>query len=350
MPARLVATVSAPLGPGSADTPSVLHRPGRGLLVQRGDTELVTLDLQAPGAEVRFPAPWPRTFGAATVSPGQDAAVFAGVHAVRLVDAGGATRWELRHRCWSGDLDCDDDHADADGGSAAFSSDGSLVWAHVPGPLDGDPIADEDEWTELWVVLDARTGEVLGRAETNTTGSMSFHTTPPDPSRMGLSIGEGEEGSPVLWGRWDGQELTAQQVDDELILLDVHPDGGDLLTVDAGQWTLALRDARTGATRGELDAADAVPAHPLNTRGGRVYWDVDAAFLDAETIVAGTAESDAPHGPGRHWVVDARELTLRGEVGYPIAVVGPARPAGSGAWYTVTEDRTTVHLWQLTDV
>ncbi|MFG2638585.1 hypothetical protein ACGFX8_33185 [Streptomyces sp. NPDC048362] len=37
-----------------------------------------------------------------TVLPERDAAVFAGVHAVRSVEATGTTRWEVRHGCWYG--------------------------------------------------------------------------------------------------------------------------------------------------------------------------------------------------------------------------------------------------------
>ncbi|MER5474050.1 hypothetical protein ABZX90_15135 [Streptomyces sp. NPDC002935] len=47
--ARLVMTVAAPLDPATAEAPQVLQWPGRRLLVQRGDTELVALDLDTPG-------------------------------------------------------------------------------------------------------------------------------------------------------------------------------------------------------------------------------------------------------------------------------------------------------------
>ncbi|WP_406379587.1 hypothetical protein [Streptomyces sp. NBC_01618] len=161
---------------------------------------------------VRFPAPWPRRFGTANVSPDGGTAVFAGVHAVRCVDAAGATRWEVRHGCSSGECPlihasfdeyaADDEHAYPDSGSAAVSADGKLVWAHVRGPFadDGEE-ADDDE---LWLVIDAADGRVLGRAATGTVASGSFHTPHPDPAQMGLSIGEGEEGSPALWGTGTG--------------------------------------------------------------------------------------------------------------------------------------------------
>ncbi|CAM5629902.1 MULTISPECIES: hypothetical protein [Streptomyces] len=38
-----------------------------------------------------------------TVSPDGGTAVFAGVHAVRCVDASGAVVWEVCHGCWAGE-------------------------------------------------------------------------------------------------------------------------------------------------------------------------------------------------------------------------------------------------------
>lgn len=98
LPARLLATLPAPLDPGDGNAPTVRRLTGSTLLVQRSDTELVTVT--AEGEEVRFPAPWPRRYGTVAVAPGQDLAVFAGVHALRAVEPHGATRWEIRHGCW----------------------------------------------------------------------------------------------------------------------------------------------------------------------------------------------------------------------------------------------------------
>ncbi len=39
-------------------------------------------------------------------------------------------------------------------------------------------------------------------------------------------------------------------------------------------------------------------------------------------------------------------MRLRGEVAYPFPVSGPPRSAGGGTWYTVSRDRTSVHLWE----
>jgi hypothetical protein len=368
--ARLVATVAAPLDPASADAPEVVRRRGRTLLVQRGDEHVAVVDAGGQAAPVLFPAPWPRGFGTVAVSPEADAVVFAGVHAARCVEASGAVRWEVRHGCWSS-AECplmhtsfaqyadDEDHRYPDSGSAAFSADGKLVWAHVRGPLaddagtDGGNEADDgdeaEDGEELWLVLDAADGRVLGRAQTMTVGSVSYHTPHPDPTCMGLSVGEGEEGSPVLWGRFDGRGLSVEKVDDELLLLAVSPSGRRLLTVDAGQYTLALHSAEDGAVLRELDADGAVPQHPDSAGGDRVYWDLEGAFTGEDAMVAGTSGCDAGYSTVRHWLVDAAEMTLRGEVSYPFPVAGPARSAGDGTWFTVSADRTTVHLWRLAD-
>lgn len=149
--ARLVATLAAPLASGDTDAPYVEHWPGKRLLVQRGDTELVVRDLDQPATEsgeavqVHFPAPWPRRFGGCAVAPTLDLVVFTGVHTLRAMDRTGAVRWEIRHRCWAdmgrqphgthgtGTHESYDEYADsrdhrhASSGSAGFSADGTLV-------------------------------------------------------------------------------------------------------------------------------------------------------------------------------------------------------------------------------
>nr|WP_237554954.1 hypothetical protein [Streptomyces sp. SID4948] len=361
------------MDPASAAAPQVLHWPGRAgrLLVQRGDREVVTVDLGTSDPSrtsvIRFPAPWPRRFGTVAVSPDQEHVVFAGPHAVRSVDAGGATRWEVRHGCWDGSCPLlhrsfaeyadDEDHFHADSGSAMVNADGTLVWIHVRGPLAGDTDAndgaddhvaeDDADDQELWLVVNAADGEVMGRVETTTVASGSEHTPHPDPTQMGLSIAEGEEDSPVLWGHWNGRHLTAEPFGIERILLGASPSGRSLLTVPVGQWSLTLQQAQDGAVLRKLDAQSALPPHPDSTGGDRVYWDYEAAFLAEDTVVAGSSESDARNGAGRHWLVDLSSMTLTGEVSYPFPVSGPARSAGCGTWYTVSKDQTTVHIWQL---
>ncbi|MGW4035950.1 hypothetical protein ACWEIM_06615 [Streptomyces sp. NPDC004778] len=112
--ARLRATVPAPLPSDQAGPPEITGLPGYRLLVQRSDDAIVAQPLDEAfaaraGAIIRFPAPWPRRRGTWEVAPDATWAVFAGVHAVRAVDPSGATRWEVRHGCWSGG--CEEIHA-----------------------------------------------------------------------------------------------------------------------------------------------------------------------------------------------------------------------------------------------
>ncbi|WP_312870172.1 hypothetical protein [Streptomyces himalayensis] len=345
--ARLVSTVAAPLDPASADAPQMLHSPGRRLLVQRGDTELAVRDLDGEGPVVRFPAPWPRRYGSVTVSPTGDVAVFAGVHALRAVDSTGAVRWEIRHGCWSAAV-CtvahasfaeyadDHHHGHADSGSAAFSPDGKLLWAHIRNCTGHD--ADEE-----WLIIDPADGTVLTRAATMTVGSGSIHFPHPDPAYMGLTVLEGEENSPVLWGHWDGEKLTFQRFEEE-VLLAVSPSGEHFLTTDPGQWALYLHRVEDGMELWRLNAEEAVP--PPSIQDDRVCWDYEAAFPYDDTAVVGTEyHAEVP----RHWLVHPRTTALGGRIAYPLPVSGSPRSAGQGAWYTVSKDKTTLHLWQLTD-
>jgi hypothetical protein len=356
--ARLVSTVAVPLDPGSADAPALLHRAGHRLLVQRGDAEL---DPDS-GDPMCFPAPWPRGFGAVTVSPDAGTAVFAGVHAVRCVNASGAVAWEVRHGCWAGlcpqlhrefaeyadDTGDDDGHGYPDSGSAAFSADGKLVWAHVRGPLASeghDAQEDSDEAAdELWLVLNAADGKVLGHVRTATVASGSFHTAHPDPTQMGLSIGEGEEGSPALWGRFDGGVLSVERIQDETVLLDVSPSGRHFLATDVQQDALYLHAVGNTEMLRDLDAVDAVPEY---TDGDNACWDLEAAFVDEGAVIAGTSESDVDHGEARHWLVGTDDMELLAQVEYPQPVAGAPRSAGDGAWYTVSEDGASVYVWEL---
>ncbi|MFD0567376.1 hypothetical protein ACFQ2M_39540 [Kitasatospora saccharophila] len=281
--------------------------------------------------------------------------------------------FESSRRCWvcgsphpSFEAYADDPgHRFPDGGSVAPGPDGTLLWAHVPGPLEGDDAAPADGH-ELWLVLDAATGRVLGRAATETVASGSVHLAGPDPSRMGLNIGVGEEGSPTLRGRWDGRQLVVERRAEEEFLLAVNPSGRRLLEVDTGQWSLLLLDADSGQTLAQLDAEGTVPPPPDNGSSGSsdagnvndwVYWDFDAAFLDEDTLVVGTSESDRKSGRARHWLVDVLTdpatgrpsgLALRGEIAYPTdsPATGPVLTAGGGAWATVSADGDTVQRWE----
>ncbi|MEH0424460.1 hypothetical protein [Streptomyces sp. B21-083] len=226
-------TIAAPLAFSRADdAPRLEWRAGTRLLIQRGDTELIVQNLEpsATAEAVRFPAPWPRRYGHCAVSPSGDLAVFAGLHALHAVDRRGKIRWEVRHRCWTGcagheaftEYANERDHRYVGSGSAAFSADGTLVWVHIRGPLTCDRGRGADEW----LVIAAEDGTVLARAATHTAAAGSDHIPHPDPGQMGLTIGEGQDGSALRWGRWNGRTLAIDSFGyEDRFLLAVSPTG-----------------------------------------------------------------------------------------------------------------------------
>ncbi|MEU9058288.1 hypothetical protein AB0D13_05135 [Streptomyces sp. NPDC048430] len=358
--AHLVTTIAAPLAFSRADdAPHLECQLGERLLVQRGDTELIVQNLDPSAtAPVRFPAPWPRRYGHCAVSPAGDLAVFAGLHALRAVDRAGTVRWEVRHRCWAGCAGYEDfteyaderDHRYAGSGSAGFSADGTLVWAHVRGPLAHDRGRGADEW----LVIAAEDGTVLARAATHTAAAGSSHVPHPDSGQMGLTIGEGQDGSALRWGRWDGRTLAIDSFGDEdRVMLAVSPTGDRLLTVTHDQDTLALHRVTDGTVEAELSAA-ALPRHPALDTGHsetfeddevQAFFDYEGGFLDDDNAVVGTAESDEEFGTGRHWLVDAARMRLTDRLVYPFEVSGLPRALGDGTWYTVSATETALHLW-----
>ncbi|MFE2284709.1 hypothetical protein ACFXDJ_11095 [Streptomyces sp. NPDC059443] len=367
LPARLLATLTAPLDPAEATRPGVRRLADTTLLVQGSDTELVTVT--GDGEEVRFPAPWPRRFGTDAVAPARDLAVFAGVHALRAVAPDGTTRWEIRHGCWTGSCDVvhasyeeyahSRDHLYPDSGSAVFSADGTLVWAHIRGPVAGSP--EFPDSPDEWLVINAADGRILGRADAQTAAAGSDHVPHPDPAQMGLSVGEGQDGVPLRWGRWDGERLSVECLgDEERVLMAVSPSGDRLLTVAHYQEDLSLLRTGDGSVLATVAAESALPRHPATAeeheehedptdpKESEVHWDYEGGFLDEDTLIAGTAESDEEYGDVRHWLLDAHTLTVTGRIAYPFPPAGAPNALGDGTWTTSSPGNTaSVHLWTL---
>ncbi|MFB7394723.1 hypothetical protein [Streptomyces sp. NPDC056191] len=366
--ARLRATVPAPMPPSQAGPPEITGLPGRRLLVQRNDDEIVAQPLDdafvaRAGASVRFPAPWPRSRGTWEVAPDASLAVFAGVHAVRAVDPSGATRWEVPHGCWYGacrelhetyDEYADrQDHRYPESGSVGFSADGRLVWAHVRGPLPEGELSPDT--ADEWLVIDAENGRVLARADAEAAAAGSLHLPhPTDPHQMGLSIGEGQDGAPLRWGRWDGRELTMDCLDGDLCLLSLSPSGDRLMTVSHDQDSLAVRDSRGALVEAlEWNAEATIPRHPSAPAAGTgsendelvVCWDWAGGFLDETILVTSTADSDEDWGQTRHWLVDTTGTHGFLPIDYPMPVSGEPIALGSGVWSTLSEARDVLHVW-----
>ncbi|MGW6949191.1 hypothetical protein [Streptomyces xanthophaeus] len=134
------------------------------------------------------------------------------------------------------------------------------MWAHVHGPLERD--APDHDGREERLVIDATDGTVLARTQTHTAAASSVHVPHPNPGQMGLTIGEGQEGSSLRWGKWDGHALVVHSFGDEdRVLLGVSPSGDRLLTVTHDQDGLAVHRVTDGSVVAELNA-DVLPPHP----------------------------------------------------------------------------------------
>ena len=363
--ARLIAVVSGLVGSAEAYGPSIVGLPGRRFLTQRTDGELIVVPLDDSfrvqvEAAIRFPAPWPRRRGSWALVPDAGTVVFAGVHAVRAVDTSGAVCWEMRHGCWqdscreihqSYDEYADrPDHRYPKGGSAGFSADGSIVWAHVRSAVPDKELGENNSGEE-WLVLNAGDGRVLARADARAVSEGSDHLPhPADPAQMGLSIGEGQDGAPVRWGRWDGERLTVEYIEDDVSLLDSSPSGGRLLSVSHDQATLTVRPTYGDpeSNRFDLDCAAVVPLHPdveADSDEAAVYWDWAGGFIDEGTVIGSTIESDGWSAEGRHWLIDSSGSHPVTQVVYPSPVSGMPVALGDGAWYTGESGK--LHVWAL---
>ncbi|MFH8800590.1 hypothetical protein ACH4F6_13480 [Streptomyces sp. NPDC017936] len=361
--ARLVATLSPPLSSADGGVPELSRQGGRIVLRQRGDREALVCALDgtyAPrtdaGSTVRFPAPWPSRRGTVSVAPDGGLAVFAGVHAVRAVEPSGAVRWEIRHGCWYGacremhrsyeEYADRPDHRYPEGGSAGFSSDGRLVWAHVRGPLPEGELGDA---VDEWLVVSADDGRILARADARAAAAGSHHLASPDPRQMGLSIGEGQDGAPLRWGRWDGRNLTVDYFEgQDLALTGLSPSGDRFMTVTHDQDRLAVHDTVDGSVLAEWDAGSDLPRHPdaePDDDEPWTAWDWAGGFLDETTVIGGTAESDEEFGEGRHWLLTTTGRRAPERVTYPFAVTSAPEALGDGTWYTYDEDHRTIRIW-----
>ncbi|MFF3616531.1 hypothetical protein [Streptomyces sp. NPDC002580] len=321
--------------------------PGRALL-QNGH-ELEVYDLRevfsgerAPKAV--FPLPWPGwNRGVHSVSPDATFAVFSGQRAVRAVGPAGERLWQYGHGCWGPELghahtgDEQEVCGGSESGSCRISDDGRLVWAHVVVEQKGRK---EQDWQECWVVLDARNGQELARLPLDSAASGSHQLSHPDGVHMGLCIGMGQDGILLHWARWDGETLTGWDLNETMdrILVDVHGELPRFLTVEHYGADLSLH-ALDGSVLAEGVPESSDDEDPL-------YWDYGCGFVDADTVIASTAESDEDPDQARHWMLDARTLRIRGAISYPTGPVdSPVRPLGDGTWLTYDSGSGTLDRW-----
>ncbi|MEV0648218.1 hypothetical protein AB0I28_23430 [Phytomonospora sp. NPDC050363] len=347
LPARLVTTL-----PGFHDGRriDVTKYPGKTLLSVHAVDALTVHDLAAlvDGTPAVFPAPWA---GCPTaVSPSLELAVFCGTHALRAVDRSGRTRWEHRHACWAwrcqeshrdeAEYADDDEHRAPACGSAHFSADGRLVWAHV---RTGITIVDAHKASpdHAWLVLDAATGKVLAQADVTTYAHASGHITHPDSSRMGL------DGDSLLWGRFDGSALHVEQTGVGNVVTDAGAVGGHYLALDDGRSSLAVHRLADGELLGSLAPPMFEGVSEARIEEDSDYesrWQWAPRFLTATTVFASTNESDVLAGPDRHWLLDLPSMRIRGQVTYPEPTGSRSAVLGDGRWMTYGLDPSAFGL------
>jgi hypothetical protein len=157
---------------------------------------------------------------------------------------------------------------------------------------------------------------------------------------MGLCIGMGQDGILLHWARWDGEKLTSWDLNETMdrILMDVHAAHPGFLTVEHYGADLELH-ALDGAVLAERAPEPADGEAPPN-------WQYGCGFVDADTVIASTAESGEEPERARHWLLDARTLRIRGPVTYPTASVDSCvRPLGDGTWLTYDDAGETLNRW-----
>ncbi|GIH05640.1 hypothetical protein Rhe02_37070 [Rhizocola hellebori] len=324
-------------------------------MLARTDTQLFAYDLdRAIDGETDatvFAAPWPWRVGTSSASPDLSFAVFSGVHAVQAVDAGGGMRWEVRHSCWEGsclaqhgsyaEYADDRDHRHPESGSARVSGDGRTVWLHLRGPLPGDELpSDHDPWGghEQWLVVDAADAGVLGRIATDTDAGGSFQFPHPDPSRMALNVGEGQDGSVIWLGQLKDGRLQAEHIgqDDEM-LIGILPSGRTYATIGhSAEEELSLHRFDDTKVIGTLLAMQ----HSAHEDKDVVRWEAkEIGAVDERTIVVATgiaSISGIRATEVEHWLVDVDTLQARGPIHYPDGTPPSVVGIGKSRWMTKT--------------
>lgn len=201
------------------------------------------------------------------VNPDHSLAVFADPQMMVLVDAKGQTRWRTSYSPF---LSCDGDPVPA---AAAFTPDGSALWAFVP---DGP----QDQWSQAKrLTVDPLTGTVTGATSTGFKGGSDI-TIHPDGQHTGYADFDGHE----YFGRWvsccDSEETVMAKGDWREP--DVSPDGSRW--VANGGFMVTVGRFTDGVVSHGIDWAETVDERPFSGR---------ATFInDTRVVVDACYEGD----------------------------------------------------------
>jgi hypothetical protein len=236
---------------------------------------------------------------------------------ISMIDTEGRELWTATHHPWG--------NSGTELGSCWISSDGRFVWATVP----------SSDGPDEWCVLDAGDGRVLGKARLNCYAAGSDPIPHPDGIHIGLSVGEGQDGAEVYWGRWQGEPRVARLDARDRVLCAVRPDGRHYLATPHGSGSnvLTVHAFPGGDVRARLD--------PKGILGNDDWFDFQAGYATNDVVLAGSVEGQ------RHFALAADTLAAIDEVAYPKnAALGGISPTGRGTWLTSDYLTGRHHLWQ----
>ncbi|MEU7729289.1 hypothetical protein AB0B78_29240 [Streptomyces sp. NPDC040724] len=272
--------------------------------------------------------------------------VVAGVASVRALDPDGGPRWEVPHDPWHG--------AGRAHSAPAVSPDGRMVSVVVPAvepdrekaALVYDLEPDRNyTWDDL-LLLDAATGEVLGRRQIRSLASDAVQAWRPDGSALVVSCWTAWQSWSTWWAepRADGLRMLGGTW---MYALAGFLPGGRILTQryaehlfpDDDRDELAAYDPGTGERTALLDLSE-LAVDPENDEFS------SAEVLDGRHVLVPGRVYPAEGAPQtRHWLLNADTLRPLGRLDYPAPVGEDVTALGDGTW--LTHDGEWLHRWSL---
>lgn len=242
---------------------------GRWLVHRSEAGELLVVDAElAPVWRLPLPA---RTHAHATHAVTEDCslAALSMLDHVRVVDGGGQEVARFPHPHWPF----------GSSGCCAFSPDPRYLWATVP-PRPEKVFRTGDE---LWLI-DRRVWWMIDWVHLRTAAAGCEPVQHPDGQTVGLSVGEGQDGSLMRWARAHRGQIELRFGPDDRVLVAVHPDGDEYLATPHPGSTHQLTRHRFVDDRPieRLAAADAL--------GADQAWDLSAGYL-TDTLILGSVVS-----------------------------------------------------------
>lgn len=252
------------------------------------------------------------------VTPDRHSVAVSASSRIALVSADGHLEWEVQHPPWG--------QGGSVRGSCFVTDDGAYIWATVPG-------SGPDEW---WLIA-AASGEVAGTVALDCHAAGSEPIRHPNGRHVGLSVGEGQDGSQIYWGRiQSGQPVVAQVPGDSRVLVDVSLDGRHFLTAPHDAGPVLLHRFPDGVEEARLPITEVLEFDDA--------FDYFAGFLDTSTVLVALRERDDL------LLASAEDLSQVGWVQMPGGRAGnPVLTGGSGTFLCMDHlaGSMVLTLWEL---